>query len=113
IDETDALEGIFVAADNVGRKYLAPQVYQALRSKAYHSILRKLGKLRLGTSFVHKELQEKLSSEEQKKFDNFLKRARELGVIVREEERGEYRFANQLYHLYVMSEALRAEKGRK
>jgi hypothetical protein len=34
-----------LAADEVGKKYVDQQVYKALRSKDYHSILAKIAKL--------------------------------------------------------------------
>ena len=42
IDHDDAIQGILIAAKRIGKKYLDPQVYRALRSNSYHSILRKL-----------------------------------------------------------------------
>ena len=113
IDEDDAIDGILEAAEVVGRKYLDPQVYRALRSDTYRSILRRIGKFPLGTSFQRKDILEKVPNREQKTFDNFLRRIKRLGIISETEIRGEYRFINQLYHLYVGLEALRAEKGKK
>jgi len=110
IDEKDAIGGIVEAAGIVGRKYLDPQVYRALRSETYRSILRRVGKLPLGTSFQRKDILEKVPDKERKTFDNFLRRIKRLGIISETEIRGEYRFVNQLYHLYVGLEALRAEK---
>ncbi len=43
ISENDAMSGIFDAADRIGKKYLDPKVYRAIRSERYRSILRKLG----------------------------------------------------------------------
>lgn len=113
IDENDAKRGILEAAANVGRKYLDPQVYRALRSETYRSILRRIGKLPLGASFQRKDVLEKVPDKERKIFDNFLRRIKSLGIISETEMRGEYRFVTQLYHLYVRLEALRAEKGKK
>jgi hypothetical protein len=45
IDKDDALQAVIMAADEVGKKYVDQQVYKALRSKAYHSILSKIAKL--------------------------------------------------------------------
>jgi len=112
IDEKDAIGGILMVAETVGRKYLDRQVYRRLRSETYRSILRRIGRLPLGTSFQRKEILEKIPEKERKTFDNFLQRIKRLGVIKETEIRGEYRFMNQLYHLYVELEALRAEKGK-
>jgi AAA+ ATPase superfamily predicted ATPase len=113
IDSSDAVSGVVEAAEVVGRKYLDPQIYRALRSETYRSILRRIGKLPLGTNFQRKDILEKVPDREQKTFDNFLRRIKRLGIISETETRGEYRFINQLYHLYVGLEAIRAEKGKK
>ncbi len=113
IDEKDAMDGIIDAAETVGKKYLDPQVYYALRSATYRSILRRIGKLPLGTSFRRQEVLERLPDREGNTFDNFLHRIRRIGIIGPTEARGEYKFANQLYHLYVQLEAYRAEKEKR
>ncbi len=113
IDEDDARNGILVAARTVGEKYLDSQVYRALRSETYRSILRRIGTLTLGTSFQRKDILEQVPGKERKALDNFLQRIKRLGVVSETEIRGEYRFINQLYHLYIMLEAFTAEKGKK
>ena len=105
IDEKDAISGILEAAEVVGKKYLDPQVYRALRSETYRSILRRIGKLPLGKSFRRQDILEKVPEREQRTFDNFIQRTKRLGIISETEVRGEYRFINQLYHLYVLLEA--------
>lgn len=110
IDEIEARRGIVEAAETVGKKYLDPQVYQALRSETYRSILRRVGKLPLGESFYRKDILEEVPKREQKTFDNFLRRAKKLGIISETEVRGEYRFINMLYHLYVWFEAEEVEE---
>ncbi|MCD6472985.1 ATP-binding protein [Candidatus Aerophobetes bacterium] len=113
IDEGDTMNGIIEAAGIVGRKYLDPQVYQVLKSKTYHSTLRKMGKLPIGESFQRKEILKEVSEKEQKAFDSFIRRIKRLGIIKGTEVRGEYRFVSQLYHLYVLIEAFRAEKEKE
>ncbi|UCD84225.1 MAG: ATP-binding protein [Deltaproteobacteria bacterium] len=113
IDEDDAKSGIVEAAETVGKKYLDSQVYRALRSDIYRSILRRIGKLTLGTRFRRKDILEKVPEKEQKTLDNFLRRIKKLGIISETEIWGEYEFINQLYHLYVMIEAFSAEKEKK
>lgn len=105
IDEKDAVRGIIRAAEVVGRKYLDPQVYRALRSESYRSILRTIGKLPLGRSFRRRDILEKVPERERRTFDNFIRRTKRLGIISETEIIGEYRFINQLYHLYVLLEA--------
>lgn len=113
IDENDARGGLLEAAENVGKKYLDPQVYKAIGSETYRSILRKIGRLPLGTKFQRKEILAKMTDEERRTFDNFLQRIKKLGIISETEIRGEYRFVNQPYHLYVMLEAFKSEKEKR
>jgi len=106
ISEEDAFEGSLDAADSIGRKYLEPTVYRAIRSERYRSILRKLGK-DIRFSFTKKEIEARLNEEEKKVFDNFLKKMRDLGVIVRDIESGSgaYKFVNMLYLAYIWMES--------
>ena len=101
IDKGDALSGLFEAAKIVGKKYLDPQVYQVLKSETYRPILKKIGKIPLGKRFQRKNILENASEKESKTFDNFLFKLKTLGIINKTENRGEYKFANMLYHLYI------------
>jgi len=106
IDIRDAKQGIMEAARAVGKKYIDPQISKVLRSKTYSSILWRIGKkLPLGTSFKRQELLKEVPEEEQKNLDNFLNRIKKLGLVDDAEIRGEYRFVNPLFHLYVWYEA--------
>ena len=51
--------------------------------------------------------EDKLSVNEKKVFDNFLKKMRDLGVIRPNVEagRGSYRFLNELYRIYIALES--------
>jgi hypothetical protein len=116
IDEDDALYGIFTAAEVVGKKYLDPKVYRAIRSERYRSILRKLGETwDFSGSFKKKEVEAKLTQSEKKVFHNFLRKMRELGVIESDLEsgRGAYRFVNDLYPVYLMLESERFKERQK
>ena len=112
IDKDDAFKGIFHAAENVGRKYLDQQVYQTLRSKTYRSILRRMGKMPLEAKFKRKELVKEMNDSECRNFDNFRQRMENLGVLIKGEVPGEYKFTNELFRLYVMIESFIAEKGQ-
>ena len=112
IDAEDASNGILWAADTVGRKYLEPEVYRAIRSKSYLSILRQIGKMPLSVVIQRSELKRMLPETERAKLDNFLKKMRKIGVLVPGDERGEYRFSNWLHRLYVSLEAGRAQGAR-
>jgi len=107
IDKEDAKKGILVAAQKVGEKYLNPKVYRAIRSQRYKSILRKLGEIRIPRTFKKKDVVSQLDPGERRVFDNFLIKLRSSGVIEieRDEERGTYRFVNEIYPIYIWMES--------
>jgi hypothetical protein len=94
----------------VGRKFVDPQVYDALHSKDYHRILDKLSSLDFDLSFSKNEVAKGLSQEEKKKFDNFLQRMKKLKVLVSGAERGEYVFCDRLTRLYLEFRNLEPKK---
>jgi hypothetical protein len=108
----DVWVGIINAAEVVGRKLLEPQVFQALRSDRYRSILRKMADQPMELQFRRQDLIARLSSDEQKVMDNFIRRMKDLGALVSDEQtgRGGYRFLNQLHALYFWMESQRAKK---
>lgn len=110
IDVKDALTGVRVAAEVLGRKLLQPQVYRALHSRRYLNTLRKAALL--GFSFTVSQLRPRLDAEEARALPNFLTRMKQLGVIVPDHERGRgsYRFSNLLHHAYFRMEASRAQR---
>jgi hypothetical protein len=100
IDAQDAMDAIQQAADEVGRKYVEPEVVDALKSRAYHSILEKLS--RLGRAeFTRDELAAGLTGDEGRKLDNFLRRLKKLNVIRAGDVPGEYVFNVKLYQVYL------------
>jgi hypothetical protein len=106
IDEQDALSGIEQAAQDVGRKYIEPQVSKLFKNKMYASILRKIhNKAPLGGTFDRQQILEALPSSERKNLDNFLQRSRKLGIIEAWQSHGEYKFVNPLHQLYAWHEA--------
>jgi hypothetical protein len=108
-----AVQGVLEAADRIGKKYLDPKVYRAIRSERYRSILRKIGE-NLKPGFHKKDILEKLKKKEQKVFDNFLKRMMDLGIIIKniEEGRGHYKFVNDLYSIYIWLESERFKERK-
>lgn len=98
IDTLDALGGVFGAAEVVGQKYLNGEVVEAIKSDRYRSVLSKLA---AAGPFVmlRKDIIKTLTPLEQKVFDNFVRRMKELDVIESARD-GEYRFKNQLHWLY-------------
>jgi Cdc6-like AAA superfamily ATPase len=109
VTEHDARVGIANAAIIAGRKFLEPQIEQALRSKRYRAILRKLAAQPF--QFQRNELKQTLTAEEGKSLDNFLNRMKEIGALVSDPDAGagHYQFAQRLYQLYFSLEAARTE----
>ena len=110
ITAEDAAQAAFVAADIVGRKHLQPRVFQAIRSERYRRILRKVA-ADIGYDFQRSQVLQGLSKDEQRVFDNFLRKMRQLEVVTRDPERGAgaYRFTNLLHFLYFSMEASRTK----
>ena len=109
ISREDALGAVEQAAVEVGRKYVEPQVVDALKSRAYHSILDKLAKLDK-PEFTRDELTSGLTEDEAKKLDNFLKRLKTLKVIRPGEAQGEYIFNVMMFQVYLTMRSYRPGK---
>ncbi len=101
VDKADATEGILIAADDIGKKFVDQQVYKALHSKSYHSILAKLAKEKFDLAFKKSDMEKGLSETEKKKFNNFLQRMKKLNVLRSGEELGEYIFNSRVVKLYM------------
>jgi hypothetical protein len=114
IGTKDALNGVVAAADIVGRKHLAPQVFKEVRSPRYRAILRKIAREPFGERFKRGDIQARLGPEEAKVLDNFLTRMKRLGVVRTDSEGGPgaYRFGNLLHSLYFRLEAESARAAR-
>lgn len=114
IDRDDAIQAVIAAADIIGRKHLEPQVFRAIRSTRYRSILRNLARGPFEPTFQRSEVRKRLSGDEVSVFDNFLRRMEKLDVLARDTERGAgaYRFRNLLHYLYFMMEALPGVPGQ-
>ena len=102
IDKDDALKGILFSAEEIGKKFVDQQIYKALHSKDYRSILAKLGKEKFDLSFQKVIIEEKLSAAEKGKFNNFLQRMKKLHVLKSGDELGEYVFNSRLVRLYIL-----------
>ncbi len=102
ISKEDALYAVIDAAEEVGKKYVDQQVYKALRSKDYHSILAKIAKMGPDVmSFNKSEVASGLALTEKKKFDNFLQKMKALKVIRSGDVQGEYVFNMTMVRLYI------------
>jgi hypothetical protein len=77
LDDPNAIDAILEAAEIVGRKQLQPQIFSAIRSERYRSILRKIAREPLEFSFERAEAIRNLTKDEVRVFDNFLRRMTE------------------------------------
>ena len=93
VDRQDAVAAVMAAAEQVGSRYVDKQVYQALRSKDYQSILRKIGKLAPDAmAFNKKDVEKGLTDTEKRVFNNFLQKMKRLKVLRSGDVTGEYEF---------------------
>lgn len=98
----DAFAALITAADEVGSRYVNQQVYAALRSTDYLSILNKIAKLGPDVmSFKKAEVAANLTESEKKKFNNFLQKMKNLNVLRSGEVQGEYIFNVKMVRLYI------------
>jgi len=96
ITEKTALNGILDAAIELGNKQIR-QKLNRIKSKYYESILLKLGENKTIT-FKKSEIKKNLNKNEQRVFDDFLIRMKELNIIIptNNKGKGEYTFENRL-----------------
>jgi hypothetical protein len=103
IDREDAVMGVVIAAEEVGKKFVDQQILKALKSKDFRAILTKLGKSEfVDLSFTKALIEKGLSDTEKKKFNNFLQRMKRLKVIRSGYDRGEYIFNSRLVRTYLL-----------
>lgn len=113
IQESEAVEGIVIAAELIGGKFLEPQIFRAIRSERYHSILRSIADRPGAMSFTRSEIVQRLSDDDKKAFNNFLSRMRKLGAIEADPEtRGKYNFPNHLQQLYFFMHSFKGTRRR-
>ncbi|MBI5043600.1 MAG: ATP-binding protein [Nitrospirae bacterium] len=112
VDKDDALKGIFLAAEDIGRKFVDQQVLKALRSKDYHSIMEKMSKLPFDLSFQKTDLEKGLSDSEKKKYNNFLQRMKKLNVLRSGDVTGEYIFNSRLVRLYILLNSIKKDVSK-
>lgn len=102
ISESDAVSGIFSAAEIIGAKYIEPKISALIKSKTYRSILKKLATEKLSYPYIKNEVFSKLNASEQKGFDNFIHRMKKLGAIRQNPQlgMGSYEFTREIFRLY-------------
>jgi hypothetical protein len=111
VDKGDAVSATFAAAEEVGAKYVDQQVYKALRSTDYRSILEKIAKMGSDEmTFSRKQVAAGLTTGEKKKLDNFLRKMKELKVIRQGDVSGEYTFNSRMVRLYIWLQSLKEKK---
>jgi hypothetical protein len=101
VDKDDAVDATLKAAETIGRQYVDPSVYAALRSEDYRSILAKIGGTGLGMTIRKSEVAKLLTEGEKKKLANFLRRMRTLHVIQPGGQAGEYVFCSRMVRVYI------------
>lgn len=109
VDLDDAARSVREAADEVGRKYVDQQVYGALHSKDYLSILAKIGKLDPDSlTFKKADAVAGLTETEKRKFNNFLQKMKSLKVLRSGDEKREYVFNMRMVRLYIWLQSFQA-----
>jgi hypothetical protein len=106
IDHDEALYAVLMAADDVGKKYVDQQVFRALRSDDYRSILRKIGRRGAIDRFKKADIAKELTPAEHRKFNNFLQKMKRLKVIRSGDVPGEYVFNMRMVSLYIWLESV-------
>ncbi len=109
LDYQEAMKALINAADEVGRKYVDQQVYKALRSKDYHSILRKIARTGLDMTFRKRDVETRLNDAEKRKLNNFLQKMKRLNVLRSGDSPGEYVFNVRMVRFYIWLDSLRKE----
>jgi hypothetical protein len=107
VDPDDAVDAVASAADEVGKRYVNQQVYAALHSADYRSILAKIGKMAAADSFMKRDIEKGLTEAEKRKFSNFLEKMRRLKVLRRGEVAGKYIFNMRMVPWYIYTRTVR------
>jgi len=108
----DAALAVAMAAEDVGTKYVDQQVYGALRSADYRTILAKIARLDPSElSFTKGDIEAGLTQTQKLKLNNFLQKMKRLKVLRSGELRGEYVFTNRMVRLYIWLKSQRPPAG--
>lgn len=113
IDMADANMAVMNAAEEVGKRYVDQQVYAALRSPDYRSILNKIA--RMGPNemrFKKTDVATGLTDTEKKKFNNFLQKMKTLNVLRSGDSTGEYIFNVRMVRLYIWLQDLKKKNAK-
>lgn len=101
------LKGVLIAGNNIGRKYLKPEIDMKIRSGNYRKIFEKISEKIIGEDtdkFIKSDISEILTDDEKGSLDGFLSKAQKLKIIEQEDNHkpGEYVFSNKLYPIYFL-----------
>ena len=111
IRQNEVKKSILRAAAIIGERWIEPQIFAAIRSERYRSILRKIAADHPKMQFRKASLIKKLNQEETKVLANFLQRMEELNALKKDPETpGVYQFPSPLHALYFHLEAQRAQQ---
>ena len=114
VDVDDAKFAVFEAAEEVGRKYVDQQVYRALHSKDYLSILAKVAQQNPDSmSFRKTDVSAGLTDTEKKKFNNFLQKMKALKVLKSGDVQGEYVFNVRMVRLYIWMQSHQTQNPKR
>ncbi len=103
IDTGDANRAIKIAAEEIGKKHVDQQIYKAIQSKDYRSILNKVVNNFSGNAcFRRNDLEKLLTNSEKNKLSNFLHKSKKLNILRSGPNRGEYEFSmSTMEHYYI------------
>jgi hypothetical protein len=108
VDAVDALGALANAADEVGKRYVNQQVYAALHSADYRSILAKVARsVGIADNFMKRDVEKGLSEAEKRKFSNFLQKMQRLKVLRRGDVPGKYFFNMRMVPWYIYTRTVR------
>ena len=100
INGNDVNKGLILTIEDIGRKHIEPQIYNALKSKDYQSIFKKLGSVEF--YFKKRDLEKGLTENEKNKLKNFLQKMKKLNVLKSGGVSGEYVFTRLIYRSYIV-----------
>jgi hypothetical protein len=113
IDKDDAFAALVTAAEEVGKRYVDQQVYKALHSADYHSILAKIAGMGLTMSFMKRDVAQGLTETEKRKFNNFLQKMKRLRVLRAGDVQGEYVFNVRMVRFYIWMQSIKKDRSLK
>ena len=113
VDKDDAVKAVVSAAEEVGKRYVNQQVYAALHSADYHSILAKIASMGATDNFMKHDVEKGLTEGERRKLNNFLQRMKRLKVLRSGDVQGEYVFNMRMVSLYIWMHWIRTTGARE